>query len=206
MRSNIFSVRNTEKSNSNRGFTLVELIIVVAIIAVLAAVLAPQYIRYVERSRQSNDLQVATNVMRAATAAIADPQNGVPMNTDIYVVWETDSDQENLKGQLSLDSGNVSMPSPGDEEFERNLIDAIGATVGGTMGTGFVPGDPITPTTNRYHWVIDIPMSASADTEDFKFRIDVSTGEFSFYEDQNLLDTEAELASYVWTSEIGIKP
>lgn len=35
----------------NQGFTLVELIIVVAIIAVLSAVTAPQYIKYVERSR-----------------------------------------------------------------------------------------------------------------------------------------------------------
>lgn len=38
---------------SNRGFTLVELIIVIAIIAVLGAVLAPQYIKYVDRSRET---------------------------------------------------------------------------------------------------------------------------------------------------------
>ena len=40
---------------NNKGFTLVELIIVVAIIAVLSAVLVPQYIQYVEKSRIGAD-------------------------------------------------------------------------------------------------------------------------------------------------------
>ncbi len=43
------------KKLNNKGFSLVELIIVVAIMAVLVVVLAPQYLRYVERSRNSTD-------------------------------------------------------------------------------------------------------------------------------------------------------
>lgn len=39
-----------EKMN-DKGFSLVELIIVIAIMAVLVVVLAPQYLKYVERSR-----------------------------------------------------------------------------------------------------------------------------------------------------------
>lgn len=46
-----------QKSLNNKGFSLVELIIVVAIMAVLVGVLAPQYVRYVEKSRESADAQ-----------------------------------------------------------------------------------------------------------------------------------------------------
>ncbi len=44
-----------EKKMNNKGFSLVELIIVIAIMAVLIAVLAPQYMRYVERGRAASD-------------------------------------------------------------------------------------------------------------------------------------------------------
>ncbi len=42
---------------NNKGFSLVELIIVVAIMAVLIGLLAPQFIKHVERSREAKDLQ-----------------------------------------------------------------------------------------------------------------------------------------------------
>jgi type IV pilus assembly protein PilA len=44
-----------KKILGNKGFSLVELIIVIAIMAVLIAVLAPQYIKYVEKSRIATD-------------------------------------------------------------------------------------------------------------------------------------------------------
>ena len=56
------------KKTNNKGFSLVELIIVIAIMAVLIGVLAPQFIKYVERSRNSTDRQNAAEFISAVQA------------------------------------------------------------------------------------------------------------------------------------------
>lgn len=57
---------------NNKGFSLVELIIVVAIMAILIGVLAPQYIKYVEKSRVSADEQLVEQCYTAVQSALAD--------------------------------------------------------------------------------------------------------------------------------------
>lgn len=53
-----------QKSMGNKGFSLVELIIVIAIMAILVGVMAPQLMKYVEKSRVSADT-VRTAIMTA---------------------------------------------------------------------------------------------------------------------------------------------
>ena len=60
------------KKQNNKGFTLIELIVVIAIIAVLAAILAPQYLRYVEKSRVSADQSTANEILNTVKTAAAD--------------------------------------------------------------------------------------------------------------------------------------
>ncbi len=60
------------KKMNNKGFSLVELIIVIAIMAVLIGVLAPQYLKYVNNSKVSTDVTNAQALATAFNVAIAD--------------------------------------------------------------------------------------------------------------------------------------
>lgn len=66
-------VMKKQKSMGNKGFSLVELIIVIAIMAILVGVMAPQLIKYVEKTNVSNDVQVADSVRTAIQTAMLDP-------------------------------------------------------------------------------------------------------------------------------------
>lgn len=59
---------NKFKRSRNRGFTLIELMVVVAIIAVLAAVAIPSYLSYRKESQKE--------VARSSVSAIVDSLNG----------------------------------------------------------------------------------------------------------------------------------
>lgn len=61
-----------KKKKDNKGFTLVELIIVIAILAILVGLLAPQYVKYVEKSRQSADASNLESIVEGFKVAAAD--------------------------------------------------------------------------------------------------------------------------------------
>lgn len=58
---------------NNKGFSLVELIIVIAIMAILVGVMAPQLIRYIDKTNQSSDVQLLDSVKSAVQTAMLDP-------------------------------------------------------------------------------------------------------------------------------------
>ncbi len=73
------------KKTNNKGFSLVELIIVIAIMAVLIGVLAPQFIKYVEKSRLSSDGTTTTEFETAMQTIASDPDITLDSSKDYSV-------------------------------------------------------------------------------------------------------------------------
>lgn len=77
------------KKVDNKGFSLIELIIVVTIIIVLFAVLTPQYLKYIEKSRTATDLENARMVVNALQIYSIDPDvhDTVPTHYETITVF-----------------------------------------------------------------------------------------------------------------------
>ncbi len=71
-----------KKQKNNAGFSLVELIVVIAIMVVLVAVLAPLFTKYIESSRRSTDVQNANSIAEGVLADVADNATWYQSYTD----------------------------------------------------------------------------------------------------------------------------
>ena len=61
-----------KKRMNNKGFSLVELIVVMAIMAILAVTLAPRLMQYVEKSRKAADQEVVNSIYTTVQYALLD--------------------------------------------------------------------------------------------------------------------------------------
>lgn len=76
------------KKLNKKGFTIVELVIVIAVIAILAGVMIPTFSGVIKKAKESNALQEVKNAYTATLAddlADTDTTNDIVYNKDIYV-------------------------------------------------------------------------------------------------------------------------
>lgn len=99
------------KHSNKKAFTIVELVIVIAVVAVLAAVLIPTFSSLIKKANNSADLQLVTNLNKyLATAEVTDGKNttmteamkdaqeagytaAALIGADSDIVWDAESDR-----------------------------------------------------------------------------------------------------------------
>ena len=106
------------KKKNNKGFTLVELVIAIAILAILVGLLAPQYTKYVEKSRKSADASNMDEMVKAVQVYAADAENEVKDVTGATIELGTsvviDKDTANKDIENALNCLLYTSPSPRD--------------------------------------------------------------------------------------------
>ena len=74
------------KKPNKKGFTIVELVIVIAVVAILAAVLIPTFVSVTRKANESNDVQAARNMNTfLAAAKVTDEVDSI---LDVYDIFE----------------------------------------------------------------------------------------------------------------------
>ncbi len=120
---------NQEKTRRNRGFTLLELIIVVAIMAILAIILVPSFLKHLERSRVASDIENAQRMGRAMESWIADARTQGKLT----------GDGNPFEGYLStfyvFVGGDADDNEYFSEEYSKNLNQHMGAADGQLVQT-----------------------------------------------------------------------
>jgi len=109
------------KKMNNKGFSLVELIVVVLIMAIIAVALAPQVMKWVENSRKSTDVQNYGHVAEALEISYSNEKvfkaGGCKISTTTTGTW-------NATPAASADGKTA------DHSQKQLIIDSMANTLG----------------------------------------------------------------------------
>jgi prepilin-type N-terminal cleavage/methylation domain-containing protein len=131
---------------NNKGFSLVELIVVMAIMAILAVTLTPRLTQYIDKARQTNDREIPNAVftvtrlslldtaMQDAVASSADTTRTLPVAYDADINWTAGVniltqyyDQVGDTYTLKTDASDPALP----------YVDLLAADIIETLGDSF---------------------------------------------------------------------
>lgn len=107
------------KKNTRKGFTIVELVIVIAVIAILATVLIPTFGNIIEKAENSKTLQTLRNEYTEYTIAV----NGDIEDTIVIKLGDAYYSYENGSATFSEVT-----PSAGDSYWDGDQIAEVPTT------------------------------------------------------------------------------
>lgn len=95
----------------NRGFSLIELMIVVAIVAILATIALPAYQNYVARSQVTEGFSLSTDARMAIVIYHADKAN-----------YPSGNSQAGISGPMSITGDNVQSVTIGNANGQIDVL------------------------------------------------------------------------------------
>ena len=142
------------REKKNKGFTLIELVIVVAILAILVGVLAPQYTKYVEKSRKAADASNMGELVKAVQMYAIDGEHPLTDKTIEIIIGPEggtgttgmtafNSQDRHLKDALNEQFPNwISSLHTKSKKWTTSLIEAyITVQSDGTLSITYKPDD-----------------------------------------------------------------
>jgi len=108
------------KKLNNKGFSLVELIVVVLIMAIIAVALAPQVMKWVEESRKSTDANNYDTIVEACNTSLADQATLKESNTAIVLTASATTEDARV---WAINGG-----AGGHAAFDAQMKEILGAS------------------------------------------------------------------------------
>lgn len=136
-------IKNTNNKKKKKGFTLIELIIVIAIIAILAAVAIPKFGQVRKNANVKSDVANAKTIANAVTSLIAENKLTVP-TADAGLTIDSTTDATD-SGKIEAYLQNV--PTVKSVSGATNFVVLIDTNGGVTVKAGTKDGTTFFPAT-----------------------------------------------------------